>query len=305
MRAARMPALTAMDTVHVAVPAAIDDAGVLHRGQPAVGQVSAVLHCAGCRTLVEAVQPHERMIGDLHVEVRGHFRLAPGHTHAVTCPFDFPRAAARIARAAPAIIRPLPAGYAVKVPDPPARTFGPPARAWRPGRAGSTSTFMAGEAVATTGKIAALLERFGGQHVAPGAFTAAWGRQAIDWPDFCFDHASYIELVQRLHAGTWPWPFAVMFTAERAGQSKAGTSWWTGQITDQHTILDGRPVAIRVTVRSRTPAPIRALELGGPALGFGSWQLYRPPTRPQRRGPAIADAVLWINQPWQLLAVAP
>jgi len=32
---------------------------------------------------------------------------------------------------------------------------------------------MAGEAVATTGKIAALLERFGGQHVAPGAFTAA------------------------------------------------------------------------------------------------------------------------------------
>jgi hypothetical protein len=294
-----------MATVHIAVPAAIDDAGVLHRSQPLVGPVSGVLHCAGCRTLVEAVQPHERTIGDLHVEVRGHFRLAPGHAHAVTCPFDFPRAAARIARAAPAIIRPLPAGYAVKMPDAPARIFRPSARSWRPGRAGSTSTFMAGEAVVTIGKVAALLERFGGQHAAPGAFTAAWGRQAIDWPEFCFDDASHVELVERLHAGNWPWPFAVLFDAERAGQSKAGTSWWAGQTTDQHTILDGQPVAIRVTVRSRTPGPIRALELGAPALGFGSWQLYRPPTRPQRRGPAIADAVLWINQPWQLLAAAP
>ena len=164
---------------------------------------------------------------------------------------------------------------------------------------------MPGGPVATTGKVAALLQRFGGQHVAPGAFTAAWGRQAIDWPEFCFDHASYIELVERLHAGTWPWPFAVLFTAERAGQSKAGTSWWTGQITDQHTILDGRPVAIRVTVRSRTPGPIRALELGAPALGFGSWQLYRPPTQPRQCRPPIVEAVLWINERWQLQAVTP
>jgi hypothetical protein len=294
-----------MASVYLAVPAAVDDAGVLHRSQPMIGAVLGVLHCAGCRGLVEAVQPHERMIGDLHVEVRGHFRLEPGHAHAVFCPFDFPRAAARIARAAPGIIRPLPAGYAVKVPDAPARAFGPPGRAWRPGKAGSTSTFMAGEAVATVGKIAVLLERFGGQCVARGAFSAVWGRQAINWPEFCFDHASYTELVDRLHARTWPWPFAVLFTAERAGESKAGTTWWTGQITDQHAILDGQRVAIRVTVRSRTHAPIRALELGGPALGFGNWQLYRPPSQLARRGPAVVEAVLWINQAWQLQAMTP
>ena len=291
--------------VHVAIPAAIDDLGVLHCGQPLTDHVSGVLHCAGCRALVEAVQPYERMIGDLHVEVRRHFRLAPGHAHAVTCPFDFPRTAARIARAAPGIIRPLPAGYAVKVPDAPARTFGPPARAWCPGRAGSTSTFMAGEAVAATGKVAALLHRFGGQHVAPGAFTAVWGRQPIHWPDFCFDHASYVELVERLHAGTSPRPLAVLFTAERAGHSKAGTSWWIGQITAQRPILDGRPVTIRVTVRCRTPAPIRVLQLGELALGFGSWQLYLPPTQPRLHRPPIVEAVLWINQPWQLQAVTP
>ena len=258
-----------------------------------------VLRCAGCPTLVEAVQPHARIVADRRVEVRGHFRVAPGHSHAITCPFDFPQAAARIARAAPGVIRPLPTGYAVKIPDPPARTFGRSARAWRPGRGGATTAFLAVEAVVTIGRVAALLRRFGGQDAAPGAFTAAWGHQAIDWHEFCFDSGSCVELVERLHAGQRPWPSAVLLVAERAGQSKAGTTWWAGQTTDAHTNLDGECVGIRLTVRSRTPGPVATLGLGGDALAFGVWQLYWPESQPNRRRARVVEAVCWINQPWR------
>lgn len=287
----------------VAVPAALGADGMLLRSG-AADLPAGVLRCAGCPTLVEAVHPHARIVAGRHVEVRGHFRVAPGHTHAITCPFDFPRAAARIARAAPGIIRPLPTGYAVKIPAPPARTFGPSGRAWRPGRGGTPTTFLAAEAVVTIGRVAALLRRFGGQHAAPGAFTAAWGHQAIDWPEFCFDPASCVELVERLRARRWRWPSAVLFAAERAGQSKAGTTWWAGQTTDAHTNLDGERVGVRLTVRSRAPGPVATLDLGADALAFGVWQLYWPESQSNRRHARVVEAVCWINQPWQL-APAP
>lgn len=293
-------------TALTAVPAAVDDAGVLHRAREiGTGDLfTGVLHCGGCRALVDAVRPHTWAGDGAVVEVRGHFRLAPGHSHEIACPFDFPRAAARIARAAPGIVRSTPTGYAVTIPDAPARAFGAPARSWRPGRIGSTTAFMAGETVATVGRIAQLLRRFGGQHVAPGAFTAAWHRQSIDWPDFCFDAASCVELVGRLHVGDSPWPLAVLFNVERAGQSKAGTSWWAGEITDQHANIDGQRVAVRITVRARTPHAIGALTLGGDALAFGDWRLYRPPTEQAPHRTAVVEAVLWIGEAWQMARVS-
>lgn len=193
----------------------------------------------------------------------------------------------------------------MKIPEAPSRSFTRAPRAWRPGRAGSTATFHAAEAVATIGRLAALLRRFGGQHAAPGVFTAAFGRRAIDWPAFCFDPASGVELVDRLQAGGSTLPLAVLFVADRAGQSKAATSWWVGQTTDAHADLGGERVGIRITVRSRTPDPIRALDRGGYTIAFGDWQLYRPdtPFASPRRGARVVDAVCWINQPWQLQPV--
>lgn len=283
----------------LAVPAAVDGVGVLHRNAD-VGEHLGQLRCAGCGTPVEAVAPHTRRSEEAPIRVRAHFRLVSGGTHAAACPFDFPRAAARIARAAPEVVRARPGGYLLTVPEVPGRDFAGPGRAWRPRRAGTAAGFLAGEAVTAMGKVAGLLHRFGGQRAAPGAFAAVRRHHVFAWPEICFDEHSYADLVALLGAGGHHVAAAVLFRVERAGQAASGDSWWLGESSRQRAVVDYSG-HIRVTVRARDRRLLVGVSLGVQALAYGDWQLRRPGPAPGGRKAAPAfDLVCWLNEPWQL-----
>jgi hypothetical protein len=292
----------AMSSWQLAVPAAVDADGVLHRTAD-LGEHRGQLRCAGCGTAVEAVGPYGRAAGETATRVRAHFRLAAGRVHAAVCPFDFPRAAARIAHAAPEVVRPCPSGYLLAVPELPNRDFSRSSTAWRSGR-GTGAGFLAGEAVNAISKIAVLLHRFGGQHAVPGAFVALRRQRRLAWPELCFDEHSYPDLIARLGMGDDA-AVAVLFRAERGGQAKTGTSWWLGGISQQHTARDGELATIRVTVRSRSRRLFSGVPLGARALAYGRWQLRQPGSAPLggRKAAAASDVVCWLNEPWQLQSV--
>lgn len=293
-----------MSSWQLAVPAAVDADGVLHRTTD-LGEHRGPLRCAGCGTPVEPVGPHSRAAGETATRVRAHFRLAAGRVHAAACPFDFPRAAARIARAAPEVVRPCPSGYLLAVPELPNRDFSRSSSAWRSGRGGTGAGFLAGEAVSAMSKIAVLLHRFGGQHAVPGTFVAFRRQRPLAWPDLCFDEHSYPDLIARLGTGDDA-GVGVLFRAERGGQAKTGTSWWLGGMSHQHTAADGELATIRVTVRSRSRRLLSAVPLGTRALVYGRWQLRQPGSHPpgSRKAGSASNVVCWLNEPWQLQPVS-
>ncbi|MGW7612183.1 hypothetical protein ACWGKW_34000 [Streptomyces sp. NPDC054766] len=180
---------------------------------------------------------------------------------------------------------------------------GGPARPTRAGGAGARVTSkQAGAAIASARRIVRILDDFDQDPDVAAEFAAVApnGRRDIPWSEFCRGRADVDQLAQTLLAGTAaPIPHAVwgpVHTADAAGRNHDTYVVMYESRNPVH--IDGKPVPLRVAVRSTQPEWIGATTRSGQVLGYGCWQLFpTDPSKARRQG--WIELQLWVKQPWQ------
>ncbi|MER5876126.1 hypothetical protein ABT119_09380 [Streptomyces sp. NPDC001910] len=176
----------------------------------------------------------------------------------------------------------------------------------RPARAGGSAprvtSKQAGAAIASARRIVRILDDFDQDPDVAAEFAAVApnGRRDIPWSEFCLGRANADQLAQALLDGTAaPIPHAVwgpVHAADAAGRNHDSYVVMYHATNPVH--IDGKPVRLRVAVRSTQADWIGANTRSGQVLGYGYWQLF--PTDPaQARRQGWIELQLWVKQPWQ------
>lgn len=271
--------------------------------QPAPRYV-APLKCGGCGTRVSARHGNAE---DPDSRTSHYFRIDP---HTAACRYDLDQRGKQLVDQAPGtvvrkagqwrlICPPLHhGGTGGQKPVP-----GGPARPARAGGSGPRVTSkQAGAAIASARRIVRILDDFDQDPDVAAEFAAAapYGRRDIPWSEFCRGRADADQLAQALLDQTAaPIPHAVwgpVHSADAAGRNHDSYVVMYHATNPVH--IDGKPVRLRVAVRSTQADWIGANTRSGQVLGYGYWQLFpTDPAKAHRQG--WIELQLWVKQPWQ------
>jgi hypothetical protein len=269
------------------VPLAVDRNGEIHDThaiESAPASLAAPLRCADCGAMLEAVRAHPRRDGANIVHVAAHYRLAPGATHAFSCPWRTqqpgPAPAARpVARSRPAL-----QVYSLVVPG--RRT---PSPVWH------RRSFRAPRrpALNSAAQVADLLARHG---QAPNQVSIDYRGRRVRWQDFLFTSADTARLAQYLCRTGSVHPVAVVgVPGEREAARSGDSHYW---ILAHPLAQNGTcPRAARVILRSSRGRLLLGDTLAQTVVALGWWQLRRPGVAAD-----FDEIVLWVNRWWQIAA---
>ncbi|MGW3850295.1 hypothetical protein [Streptomyces fagopyri] len=271
--------------------------------QPAPRYVTP-LKCGGCGTRVSARHGHA---DDPDSRTSHYFRIDP---HTAACRYDLDQRGKQLVDQAPGtVVRKAGQWRLICPPLHHGGTGGQkpvaggPAHPARTGGAGPRVTSkQAGAAIASARRIVQILNDFDQDPDVAAEFAAVApnGHRDIPWSEFCRGRADADQLAQALLDGTAaPIPHAVwgpVHHADAAGRNHDNYVVMYQAGNPVH--IDGRPVPLRVAVRSNEPDWIGASTRSGKVLGYGYWQLFpADPAKARRQG--WIELQLWIKQPWQ------
>ena len=268
------------------MPLAVDRNGELHDThaiESAPTSLAAPLRCADCGAVLEAVRAHPRRGGANIVHVAAHYRLAPGATHASSCPWRTQPGPAPVARPV-ARSRPAPQVYSLVVPA--RRT---PSPVWH------HSAFRTPRrpALNSAAQVADLLARHG---QASNQLRLDYCGRTIAWQDFLFTCADTARLTQHLRRNESAHPVAVVgVPGERQAARSGDSQYWT--LAHPFARMGTRPRAARVILRASRGHLLPVDTLARTVVALGWWQL-----RPSGLAADFDDVVLWVNRRWQIAA---
>ena len=267
------------------VPLAVDRNGELHDSQDiesTPASLAAPLRCADCGAALEAVRAHPRRDGATIVHVAAHYRLAPGATHALSCPWPTPQPApAPVARRSRRP-QPDPPVYSLMVPG-----RRPPTPVWR------QRVFRPAmrPALNSAAQVADLLTRHGDPSHEVRLY---YGGRPVSWHDFLFTCTDSTRLADYLRPQQPTHPIAVVGRLGRRQMARSGAShYWA--LYDLGAATGSQPGAARVLLRSSHRQLLNAETVAQPVVALGWWQLRTSETA------AKLDVIaLWVDRRWQI-----
>ena len=216
------------------------------------------------------------------VHVAAHYRLAPGATHAPTCPWRTPQptpapAARPVARSRPAL-----QVYSLVVPG--RRTPSPVwrQRAFRPPKR---------PAINNAAQVVDLLGRHGDPS---NELRLDYRGRPVSWHNFLFTCADTARLAQHLRRREPPHPIAVVGRPGERQVARSGDSHYC-VLYDAQAGTGSHLGDPRVLLRSAHRQMLNADKVASPVVALGWWQLRTPRTA------ADSDViVLWLDSRWQI-----
>lgn len=257
-----------------------------------------------CAALVVPVREYARADdADNPVTVSAHFRLAPAAHHLPGCIYDPAQSLTVITKESGGAVHAAGGKVRLLLPatfNPTAREAAPPSsRSFRRSRHQHTRAPSPARVINSAAAIQRFLDRYLDDEDALDVFDVSIGRQQIPWREFCL--GTYPELIgslaERLAQGRAPsHPTAIHGTVTGSGTARSGTTVYVEYDLHRKIESHGRQRWLYVRLRTRDPRLLAPLGLGRRFMAIGDWELFSP------EAARVAELVLWVRKPWQVVA---
>lgn len=257
-----------------------------------------------CAALIVPVREYARA-GDAEnpVTVSAHFRLAPAAHHLPSCIYDPAQSLVMITKESGGAVHAARGKVRLLLPatfNPTAKKAAPPSsRSFRRPRHQHSRAPSPARVINSAAAIQRFLDRYLDDEAALDVFDVSIGTRQIPWREFCLGaHLELIEsLAERLAQGHAPsHPIAIHGTVTGSGTARAGTTVYAEYDVHRKIESHGRQRWLYVRLRTRDPRLLEPLGLGRRFMAIGEWALFNPETA------RVAELVLWVRKPWQVVA---